>query len=187
MGIAQIPAPTCPPKAAQSFVSAHAAMTRVGLGCHFNALIEAWTRVEAASKFEQGVTNLPSKGRPPQVGTWIASARATRGGSQPTVSDPAAYARQWQAWWDSLQPEWRKKDADGTWSVEGYGGNGNEWGPLTQWGVNGTLSVVASLYFWGCTVHEDLDFEPRWEAAVLDATWALEGLATFFEKFNRKF
>ncbi|KAJ7477129.1 hypothetical protein B0H11DRAFT_1701666 [Mycena galericulata] len=182
--------PQCPPKAKEWFVDAHAAMTRENLGCHFDALVAAWTRVEAASKFEKGPTNLPSRGRPKQVGTWISAARGTRGGSNPQVPDPAAYAVEWQGWWDSLQPEWRKKDGNGDWStVDGYGKGGKEWGDLTQWGVNGTLSIVASLYFWGSAVGEgeDAGMLATWEAAVLDVTWMLEGMATFYEKFNRKF
>jgi hypothetical protein len=89
-------------------------------------------------------------------------------------------------WWGSLQPEWREKDADGSWSVaRGYGGGGREWGPLYQWGVNGVLSVVASLYFWGCSVPETGRAE--WEAAVNDVAWMFEGMATYYELFGKRF
>jgi hypothetical protein len=70
----------------------------------------------------------------------------------------------------------------------GYGVNGNEWGPLYQWGVNGMLSLVASLFFWGCAVRQsDGEIYSLWEKAVLDVGWMLEGLAIYYEKFNRKF
>ncbi|KAJ7882979.1 hypothetical protein B0H14DRAFT_3751569, partial [Mycena olivaceomarginata] len=120
----------CPPKAPEWFVDAHARMTKIDLGCHYHALVAAWTRMEKASRFEHGPPshNLPTKFRPKQVGVWIGRSRR---GTEPTVDDPAAYAVQWQAWWDSLQPAWRKKDDDGQWSVTGgYGEGGREWGPL---------------------------------------------------------
>ncbi|KAJ7468411.1 hypothetical protein B0H11DRAFT_2305430 [Mycena galericulata] len=182
---ASVMRPPCPAKAAAWFVDAHAAMTRQDLGCHFDGLVAAWTRLEAASKYEQGPTNLPSKGRPKQVGTWISSARGTRGTADPKVLDPAKYAVEWQEWWNSLQPEWRKKDADGMWSTTGgYGKDGKEWGPLYQWGVNGTLSLLASLYFWGSAIRGDSDLEMAWEVAVVDVSWMLEGMALYYEKFN---
>ncbi|KAJ7435121.1 hypothetical protein B0H11DRAFT_2295729 [Mycena galericulata] len=180
-------APKCPPKAALWFVEAHAYLTRQNLGPHFDALIAAWIRIEAASKFEQAPTILPSRGRPKQVGMWIAAARGKRGGADPKVPNPAAYEVEWKGWWESLQPAWRKKDDNGAWITEEYGEAGKEWGPLTQWGVNGTLSILMSLYFWGCAVQDTADLEATWLSAVWDVTWMLEGMATFYEKFNRKF
>ncbi|KAJ7457539.1 hypothetical protein B0H11DRAFT_1738317 [Mycena galericulata] len=185
-GAAVAPRPTlvpCPPKAPEWFVEGHAAITKVDLGPHFDALVAAWTRLEAASCFQNGPTNLPSRGRPKQVGTWIAGGRGKRG-KEPKVTDPAAYAVEWQAWWDSLQPAWREKGLDGRWSWEtGYGAD-NEWGALMQWGVNGSLSILASLYFWGCAVVDDPAGRVAWDAAACDVGWMLEGLALYYEKFK---
>ncbi|KAJ7758930.1 hypothetical protein DFH07DRAFT_741385 [Mycena maculata] len=162
-------------------------MTREDLGPHFRAVVAAWMRAEAASKFMQGPTNLPSKGRPKQVGAWITSARGKRG-CNTSVANLALYAVEWQNWWDSLQPNWRSRGADGAWTVgTSYGKDGKEWGHLLQWGVNGTLSIVASLYFWGCAVREDDVAKIRWETAVTDVGWMLEGLALYYEMWNRKF
>ncbi|KAJ7886984.1 hypothetical protein B0H13DRAFT_1627685 [Mycena leptocephala] len=140
--------PPCPPNAPDWFANAHTKMTHIDLGCHYHALVAAWTRVEHASRFEHGPTNLPSKHRPEQVSTWISKNLRGKRGLEPRVTDPRAYAAQWQRWWDSLQPSWREKETDGRWSIEAYGEAGREWGPLYQWGVNGTLSILASLYFW---------------------------------------
>ncbi|KAJ7105443.1 hypothetical protein C8R43DRAFT_906590 [Mycena crocata] len=179
--------PPCPPKAAAWFSDAHTQMTAVDLGYHFNALVAAWTRVEAASKFKAGPTNLPKPGRPTQVSAWIGGGRSARSGKT-KVTKVETFEKEWAVWWDSLQPSWRKRDTDGTWSVVGgYGSDGKEWGDLTQWGVNGTLSLVAGLYFWGCAVQDQPTLHNRWEAAVLDVGWMLEGMAAFFEKFNRRF
>ncbi|KAJ7618940.1 hypothetical protein DFH06DRAFT_956907, partial [Mycena polygramma] len=164
----------CPADAPEWFVKAHAQITRVDLGCHYHALVAAWTRIEHASRFECGPTNLSSKLRPKEVGTWIGGQRWKRVTAS-TVSNPAEYAAQWQLWWDSLQPKWRKRGPDENWSVEEYGEKGREWGPLYQWGINGTLSILASLYFWGQAVSGAEGADLRvWEAAVADVTWMME-------------
>ncbi|KAJ7789261.1 hypothetical protein B0H14DRAFT_2180955, partial [Mycena olivaceomarginata] len=151
----------CPASTLPWFVDAQRDLMKMRLGPHFEAVLAAWTWIEDASQFEQGPTNLPSKFRPKQVTTWISNARGKRG-ETPAVADLRQYGVEWKTWWDLLQPEWREKAADGLWSVaRGYGRGGCEWGPLYQWGVNGVLSVVASLYFWGCSVRETRSVE--WE------------------------
>ncbi|KAK7012744.1 hypothetical protein R3P38DRAFT_3208578 [Favolaschia claudopus] len=158
----------CPSAAPKWFVDAHRLMTHDDLGCHYHALVAAWTRMEKASRFEHGPTKLPHKLRPQQVSTWITSGRRA---APPAVQNPADYAVIWQAWWDSLQPSWRSRDGDGRWSiVDGYGMAGREWGPLYHWGANGVLSV-----------------RERWEIAVGDAVWMFEGMATYYEMFKGKF
>ncbi|KAJ7301534.1 hypothetical protein DFH08DRAFT_978695, partial [Mycena albidolilacea] len=67
----------CPPNAPAWFVDARSQMTRITLGCHFDALL-AGTRIEDASRFEQGPTNLSHKGRPKQVGNWVAGSRGKK-------------------------------------------------------------------------------------------------------------
>ena len=170
-------------------MEARSEITKVDLGCHFHALVAAWTCVEAASRWENSGTNLSSKGRPKQVGNWIATGRGKRG-TPPRVADPVAFAQEWANWWDSLQPEWRVKRKDGTWSTDGgYGKDGKDWGPLYQWGVNGTLSILAALYFWGCRIVDDKSAERKevWEAAVNDVVWILEGMTIYYEMFNKRF
>ncbi|KAK6980529.1 hypothetical protein R3P38DRAFT_2579910 [Favolaschia claudopus] len=175
----------CPPTAPKWFCDAYALMTAADLGCHYSALIDAWTRMEKASRFEQGPTRLPHKLRPQQVSTWITRGRRER---PPKVEKPEDYAAIWQAWWDSLQPSWREKDGDGRWSVtKGYAQGGREWGPLYHWGVNGVLTIVASLLCWGEAVREDVGLRKTWELAVGDVVWMLEGMATYYEMFKGKF
>ncbi|KAK6992845.1 hypothetical protein R3P38DRAFT_3224673 [Favolaschia claudopus] len=174
----------CPSNAAQWFADAHTSVTKVDLGCHYQAVIAAWIRMEAASRYEHSPTNLSPKLRPKQVSSWIGHSRR---GPDPLVENPTEYAEQWQKWWDSLQPNWRKRGGDGRWIAEHYGANGREWGPLYRWGVNGVLSVVASLFFWGCAVHSQADNRGTWETAVLDVVWMLEGMAAYYEMFKGKF
>ncbi|KAK7013742.1 hypothetical protein R3P38DRAFT_3277582 [Favolaschia claudopus] len=176
--------PAYPPNAPPWFTDNYAAMTKIDLGCHFQALVAVWTRIEAASRFEHSSANLSAKSRPKPVGAWISSNRRT----EPVVGNPAEYAAQWQHWWDSLQPSWRGKDARGVWIVsDSYGGGGKEWGPLYRWGVNGVLSIVASLYFWGGAVRFQTENLRIWESAVHDVIWMLEGMALYYEMFKGKF
>ncbi|KAJ7140438.1 hypothetical protein C8R46DRAFT_1046938 [Mycena filopes] len=177
----------CPPKAAVWFADMHAQMTARNLGPHYDAVVAAWTRIEAASKYAQGPTNLPKKLRPDQVNHWIARARKSSRGT--SVLDPAAYALVWQDWWDSLQPSWRTKEPAGTWAMSGSYGpdDGEAWGALFQWGINGVLSIVASLQFWGLAIQDVDEAREAWENATSDVAWVLEGLAAFYEKFNRRF
>jgi hypothetical protein len=53
--------------------------------------------------------------------------------------------------------------------------------------VNGVLSVVASLCFWGRAVQDKPDLRMVWEAAVQDVVWMLEGMAMYYEMFKGKF
>jgi hypothetical protein len=160
-------------------------MTKVNLGCHYHALVAAWTCIEQVSCFEHGPTNLSPKGHPKQVTAWISRLQK---GTEPVVDDPVTYAIQWQAWWDLLQLSWRTKDVDGQWSVVGgYRDGGREWGPLYQLGINGVLSIVASLYFWGRAVHGNPELCGRWEAVVGDVVWVFEGMAAYYEMFKGKF
>ncbi|KAJ7642644.1 hypothetical protein DFH06DRAFT_999518 [Mycena polygramma] len=181
----------CPDDAEPWFVKAREEMVASDLGCHFHALIAAWTRIEYASCFQNGPTNLPPKGRPKQVGAWIANGRLVQGRKRRAdvdIPDTDEYALGWQKWWDSLQPKWRKRAKDGRWSMdEKY--DGQDWGPLYHWGVNGVLNVVASLCFWGrCVVAKQVESDVRaWEVAVDDVTWLMENMATYYERFNRKF
>ncbi|KAJ7079710.1 hypothetical protein B0H15DRAFT_787676 [Mycena belliarum] len=174
----------CPEKAPAWFVGARTVLLKVDLGLHFDALISVWTRLEYASRFEQGPTKLPATHRPKEIMRWISGRRAS---APPKVTDTAVYAVQWQTWWDSLQPEWRQKGRDGKWASEEYGGGGSEWGELYQWGVNGSLSLLASLYCWGCAVVEKGEPSDTWQEAVMDVTWMLEGMAIYYEKFKRRF
>jgi hypothetical protein len=111
------------------FVDGHAAVTEKDLGCHFHVLVAAWTRIEAASRFEHGPTNLPSKYHPKPMSEWIAKGR---GSHRPTIADPGAYAAQWRTWWDSLQPAWRKK---------GMTASGASWEGMVQEGGSGVPAI----------------------------------------------
>ncbi|KAJ7159880.1 hypothetical protein C8R43DRAFT_881611 [Mycena crocata] len=149
------------------------------LGCHFTALVAALVQLETAFKFDDGnEARLPVGSRPTPVTNWISRGRVSKTQKIPQVANVAKYAEQFMLWWDELQPEWRKRKKDGGWEFGGdvaYG-KPDEWGELDVPGQNGCLSVVAGLYIWGTCDNQSADVTARWELAVLDVTWMLEGL-----------
>ncbi|KAJ7618253.1 hypothetical protein DFH06DRAFT_1012065 [Mycena polygramma] len=148
------------------------------LGPQYAALLSALVRMEGAFGFDpQTYGALPSDERPSQVGDWINRGRS-RMKKIPGIADVGRYAEQWQTWWDSMQPGWRRRGTDGKWRSGGdeeYGGN-EEWGVLDRPGPNGCLSVVAALYFWGVCENQSAALKARWREAVEDVVWVLEGL-----------
>ncbi|KAJ7102960.1 hypothetical protein C8R43DRAFT_963850 [Mycena crocata] len=144
------------------------------LGCHYKALLVALIRLEESAGYES-TTSLPvSKLRPAEVKKWIRGARGAKLKELPTTSKPAAYADSFNAWWDSLQPLWRERNTDGTWKVGGK--CGKEWGGLDCAGVNGTISIVGALHFWGTSAAHTEETRAVWETAVLDVAWMLESM-----------
>ncbi|KAJ7765195.1 hypothetical protein B0H16DRAFT_1263707, partial [Mycena metata] len=99
-------APACPPQAPLWFVYAHNQMTQQNLGAHYNALLAAWARIEAASRFESSGT-ISKQFRPEQVNRWIQYGRGRNGRPDTTITNPTQYEHQWWTWWGALQPGWR--------------------------------------------------------------------------------
>ncbi|KAJ7168430.1 hypothetical protein C8R46DRAFT_1217834 [Mycena filopes] len=161
-------------------------LSRTDLGVHYASLLTALVRAEKAFGFDEETYGaLPLEGRPKQVTAWIGAGR-TRTKKIPAVNDVGAYADGWYAWWDSLQPAWRAKDREGRWKYGGdvkYGDD-EEWGYLDRPGPNGSLSVVAGLYFWGVCEEQPVAVKERWAEAVQDVVWMLEGLTQSMSKSN---
>ncbi|KAJ7601289.1 hypothetical protein DFH06DRAFT_1026821, partial [Mycena polygramma] len=151
------------------------------LGCHYASLLRALVRLEESAGFENDDhTPLPaSKHRPTQVQKWIQGKRGEKMKTLPEVKNVVTYSKQWYKWWDDLQPSWRQRDANGKWITGGE--YGSDWGKLDCAGINGSLSIVAALYFWGAAPTHTEETRAVWNEAVEDVTWILEGVDTLFE------
>jgi hypothetical protein len=153
-------------------------MLRTDIGAPYRHLVSRLIQFEKLHNFEtKRGTNLPSTHRPAEVGRWISSRRRNiKLGVSPEV-----YSKQWWRWWEVLQPEWRVFDKTGRPKAMAPAGHEATWHCLLKPGVNGILSVVASLYWWGCTVHSlegssgGKDVKD-WEEAVADCSWVMEQL-----------
>ncbi|KAJ6523681.1 hypothetical protein DFH09DRAFT_1329919 [Mycena vulgaris] len=169
-----------PGNAAPWLKHAVATMTAQDLGPHFAAALCALVRLEVAYGFDTnpriGISSATP--RPKEVDEWIRSGRGTRSKKTVRVDDLVTFGKTWNAWWASIQPSWREKDAEGVFSTGGE--YGDDWSTLDFEGQNGNLTAVAGLYFWGSTRRKlsvlPSGIQEDWERAVQDVTWMLEGL-----------
>ncbi len=117
------------------------------LGPEWDNLVSSWLRFEQTAECV-GVSKLGTQNRPPAVGEWIQRARSPT--FHPNIDNLEIYSSNFSAWWRSLQPAWRLDGAtDLLRRSEG------DWTHLQRSGVNGLLSVVAGLFFWGSAVHRN--------------------------------
>ncbi|KAJ7856843.1 hypothetical protein B0H14DRAFT_2257617, partial [Mycena olivaceomarginata] len=163
--------PACPEQAPDWFINAYREVTRTNLGAHFNAAVAAWMRIEAASKFQNPKEALSSKGRPKIIADWIGGGQGQKQAAL-VVKNGKKFGKEWWKWWDGLQPEWRLRREDGL-GLTGENSGEGEWGDtqLIYWGQNGTLSIVAGLFFWGLAVMNDSELRGEWEITVNDTVW----------------
>jgi hypothetical protein len=81
------------------------------------------------------------------------------------------YAKDFMAWWEMIQPEWRCKEGMDT-LVDGS----EDWDSLRIPGANGLLSVVAGLFFWGVEVYRQGATVDMWLDALTDVSAAFSHL-----------
>ncbi|KAJ7130585.1 hypothetical protein C8R44DRAFT_613992 [Mycena epipterygia] len=152
----------------------------VDLGPNYASLMDALIRIEEAQGFPSETRGALTTGRPGVVNDWIQSGRGCRSKTLPKITKIRAYPQVWHSWWDSLQPEWRTQDGEGRWKIGGE--YSNDWDVLDCPGPNGLLSVVASIYFWGCESRSHCgeewfaDDQRLWDEAVHDVVWMMDGL-----------
>ncbi|KAJ7432603.1 hypothetical protein B0H11DRAFT_1759961, partial [Mycena galericulata] len=163
----------CPPWLSESITW----LMAEDLGCHYSSLLAALVKLEVKYGFAaDNRGQLPAALRPSQVHSWIKGGRGKKTRAPPCINNVAAYAKAWSEWWDSMQPPWRTCDADGYWSVGGSWGAADEWDPLEAPGPNGCLSVAVALFFWGRYKSQPEALRVKWDRAVQDVVWMLEGL-----------
>jgi len=149
------------------FTSAIGMLEDGELGPSWDQLVKAWVAFEVKSDFKE-LKKLSTTNRPVAVKAWIQRARTSAW--RPVISNMASYESEFKAWWSVLQPEWRKSSSgeihfskvDGDWEV------------LRRPGLNGILSVMAALFFWGVNLQEDS--RTGWNDAVSDCLVVLTAL-----------
>nr|GAT48535.1 predicted protein [Mycena chlorophos] len=170
----------CPSDAPEWFTSRYNQFTSVELGLQFDALLSAWTTIESASRFSACMDKFDLNPLPRNVVKAIETSTGCVLTAQQLSKLPGAFAQ----WWDSLQPDWRCTNTAGQWKNGGsrYGPtrSKNAWGKLFTWGPGGFDVVVGVLFFWGSALLNANAPSKQWEAAVVDATWMLEGLGAFY-------
>ncbi|KAF9489946.1 hypothetical protein BDN71DRAFT_1400707 [Pleurotus eryngii] len=114
---------------------------------------------------------VPILHRPPQVGTWVKSARFFH--CIPNIPDPMEFAEQWWAWWCAANPSWRVLDGSDALLKEG-GGTLDGVAPPRP---NGIVGAITALWWWQAVTPNSSIAINNWEEAVDDVSWVLKQLA----------
>ncbi|KAJ7024607.1 hypothetical protein C8F04DRAFT_1239575 [Mycena alexandri] len=161
-------------------------LSKVDLGCHFGSVLVALIQLEGAAGFEvdeaerQQMPVGKRAGRPAVISAWIKGSRGTKTKTPPIVEDIDKFVKEWDFWWDAVQPQWRQRDNNGRWHVDEF--YRQEWGALDCSGANGCLSAVAGLYFWGVAAKAGSEAQmARWDHAVQDVVWVPQGLRLLYK------
>lgn len=163
------PAPSLPPPIdvhtppPSWFLSASEMLHSEPLGQPWNQAVSLWEAFEVSTGFPdtRRLPKLRARHRPVFVGDWIQRARIST--YRPNIPDFDDAGEKFTTWWASLQPQWRVSD-DGS-LIRSCG----SWEDLRRPGVNGLLSVLAALFFWGAAAGGK---DSRWDEAVADVVWA---------------
>lgn len=130
------------------------------LGMEWKDLVSSWASFEEKS-LNTKVRRLSAAGRPEVVGMWISRRRATT--FQPNISSLEDYESEFNGWWKSLQPNWRISND----KVDKALSQG-DWDCLKFPGINGVISVVVALFYWGLASQGKMAHRKAWLTAVED-------------------
>lgn len=138
------------------------------LGPEWDLLLSNWLKFEERTQFQEGGLRLGAKRRPLLVANWIQYARNPTFHAE--IKNVAAFAADFSAWWQGLQPGWRRANSDDQTPRQA-----EEWDSIRRPGLNGLLSVVAALFFWGSAV-QSTAARSVWLEAAKDVSFVLEQL-----------
>ncbi|KAF9004184.1 hypothetical protein BDZ89DRAFT_967134, partial [Hymenopellis radicata] len=117
-------------------------------------------------------TGIPTKLRPALLSKWVGNGRTRSPRLVLSDRDMPQFIESWKLWWNDMQPEWRKKQGTG---VGDKGEVKGKWGCVTRPGINGLLSVVAVMSWWGTAMVRDND-KDAFVRVVEDVRWLMEGV-----------
>ena len=139
------------------------------LGQRWMELVAVWVNFEVKEGYKEQ-KKLSPRGRPPIVEEWIRHAQSPMW--QPVIADLTKFERSFNLWWTVLQPEWCVSSAGETAVGQDVGG----WENLRKPGLNGLLSLLAALFFWGLHVRDSNVDHICWSAVVDDSLAAIKEL-----------
>ncbi|KAJ7744344.1 hypothetical protein B0H16DRAFT_1463217 [Mycena metata] len=162
-------------------------LSEVDLGCYFVSVLAALIRLEVVAGFEvadgerQRMPSTKKSGHPTVISTWIKGGRGAKTKTMPAVDNIDKFVKEWDFWWDAVQPGRRQRGDDRRWNIDDV--YRKEWGALDCSGANRCLSAVVGLYFWGVAVKAagSATQVARWDHAVQDVVWVLEGLRLLYK------
>lgn len=140
----------------------------IALGSEWDALLSNWIKFELELGFE-GRTRLGAKYRPRVITDWIQWGRSPTFRAE--IKNIASFSTEFNTWWTSLQPDWRSNGPNAVLLRDG-----EDWECLRRPGINGLLSVIAGLFFWGCAVQKLHNTNVAWLEAVDDVSYSITQL-----------
>ena len=140
-----------------------------GLGVMWVKLVDAWVVFEGQAGYT-GDKKLLTTHRPDAIKAWIARTRSSTW--RPAISDTSLYESEFMLWWAALQPSWRKRSDGGIIFSKVQG----DWEVLQRPGLNGILSVMAGLLFWGVSLRDSSGSRMGWNKAVSDCLVVMKSI-----------
>ncbi|KAF8989942.1 hypothetical protein BDZ89DRAFT_914450, partial [Hymenopellis radicata] len=152
-------------------VDGYAYLNSYDLGRGWTSLLRSWLHLEEAMEYANGKAIPTLKKRPVAVSDWLQRARSPSW--SPDSYDAYTASREFWSWWAALQPKWRAVTVDQTPFREVHRPNaaGQSWGSLQTSGINGSLSILASLAWWGKACDGNVLASGEWDFAVADVQW----------------
>ncbi|KAJ7602641.1 hypothetical protein DFH06DRAFT_1023575 [Mycena polygramma] len=141
-----------------------------------STLVTAWVELERSYAFAFGTAALKATHRPAEVKKWIGDARGKTLAVVP-ITNMGKFVESWWKWWTVLQPSWRGS-ARGQREGPPAAAPDADWSQLVVPGQNGLLTVMATLYWWGCAEKGTgmAERSQGWEEAARDVLSVLNGL-----------
>jgi hypothetical protein len=139
------------------------------LGDWWAELVRLWMVFEEKEAFKEH-GKLSATHRPLCVFEWIGRVHSPTW--RPTITSILALEKSFQAWWCDLQPSWRIS-GNGSIALDRVDG---DFEALRKPGLNGILSVMTALFYWGCKVQRNAKYHASWASAVEDCILVLEQL-----------
>ena len=131
----------------------------ISLGERWAELVELWAIFEKKEGFAERGKLLPTH-RPQAISEWIQRARSPTW--RPDIANVPKFEKDFRAWWLFLQPKWRV-GVEGTIADECIDGN---WDALRKPGLNGVVSLLAALFYWGRVAQKNAKHREVWVAHV---------------------
>ena len=135
------------------------------LGDRWAELLRLWSAFEKEAFVEH--TKLSAESQPLCIQEWIRRAHPTTW--HPVIMSIPAFEKSFEAWWNNLQPDWRKNNN----SSIAFDNIDGDWEKLRKAGLNGIHSIIVTLFYWGCRVQGSVMKCSRWASLVEDCILVL--------------
>lgn len=113
----------------------------VDLGPRYAEFLEDWIQFERLHDWNKSGARLAGSGRPTLISTWIKEGRYPPRCTEPFIGVDGLdqYVGELREWWRLIRPKSAFNREDVT----------REWVALDKYGINGWLSIIVGMKWWG--------------------------------------